>query len=190
MTTITNFYSAKPGTGCTATAIRYAQELPGNTLIVDWSASADITAVMGVRPLDDDSVMSVTDNISITNKNITDLRTIIDTFEDVVIDYGRIRSMKTVWEPEALSDTPVTARNVVILRNEYLCLYAYIRNNLSCDWAYIIDEPGRAIGVNDAERTIGRPTVRLECDPRVQRAIDAGLLTSRKVGRLQIPATL
>lgn len=44
----------------------------------------------------------------------------------------------------------------------------------------LVDEPGRALRPRDIERSIGAPIVgRLPIDPKVARAVDAGLLMSR-----------
>jgi hypothetical protein len=68
----------------------------------------------------------------------------------------------------------------LVTRPCYLSLREAARGAVRPTGVVLVDEPGRSLGVRDVERATAAPVVtRLPIDPRVARAVDAGLLISR-----------
>jgi len=95
----------------------------------------------------------------------------------VVVDAG----CSTV--PTALTGIP--HQIFAVLRPCYLALHRWYRQGHHCTGVIVVDEPGRALGVDDVVRCVGAPLVaHVRWDPAIARAVDAGLLGVRR------PATL
>lgn len=93
---------------------------------------------------------------------------------DVVVDAG------TGSLPPALAAGPPGVRRTLVTRACYLALRRAARSVTRPDAVVLIAEPGRALRRQDVEQSIGAPVVvTLSVDPRVARAVDAGLLQSR-----------
>ena len=91
---------------------------------------------------------------------------------DVWIDGG------TGPPPRALADA--VAHRWLVTRACYLSLRRAAACPVRPTGVLLVDEVGRALRPRDIERSVGAPIVgRLPIDPRVARAVDAGLLISR-----------
>ena len=91
---------------------------------------------------------------------------------DVWIDAG------TGTPPSALAEA--AEHRWLVTRACYLSLRRAAGCSVRPTGVLLIDEPGRALRPRDIERSVGAPIVgRLPIDPRVARAVDAGLLISR-----------
>ncbi|MEO6987176.1 MAG: hypothetical protein ABI239_00835 [Aquihabitans sp.] len=94
----------------------------------------------------------------------------------VVVDCGRLDGD----HPVAVTVAAEADRSLLVTRLCFLGLRRAAQAPLRPSGVVVIREPGRALTVADAERTIGAPVVAdVMIDPAVGRAIDAGLLTSR-----------
>jgi MinD-like ATPase involved in chromosome partitioning or flagellar assembly len=90
----------------------------------------------------------------------------------VVIDVG------TGTPPAALVEA--AEHSLPVTRPCYLALRRAVATGLQPTGIVLIDEPGRALGARDVERSLHAPVVaELQYDPAVARAVDAGLLASR-----------
>ncbi|MFL6205175.1 MAG: hypothetical protein ACJ739_07460 [Acidimicrobiales bacterium] len=92
----------------------------------------------------------------------------------VVVDCGT--------EPSGASLTIAASatRSLLVTRPCFLALHRAISLPLRPSGIVLLNEPGRALGRTDVERTVGAPVVaEVAVDPQVSRAVDAGLLTAR-----------
>lgn len=95
-----------------------------------------------------------------------------DTGGTVVIDAG------TGAPPPALLD--VATRTLLVTRACYLGVRRAVDARVPLDGIVLVEEPGRALGVDDLEAALAAPVVaRVLLDPAVARAVDAGLLLAR-----------
>jgi hypothetical protein len=77
-------------------------------------------------------------------------------------------------------------RSVLVMRPCYLALRRAARSTQRIDCVILLDEPGRALRRRDVEQCVGAPVaVEVMTHPSVARAVDAGLLTSRRHSSLQ-----
>jgi Flp pilus assembly CpaE family ATPase len=80
---------------------------------------------------------------------------------------------------------------VLVVRACYLALRRVAVGRLRVDEVVLVEEPGRALQVRDVEEVVGAPVrVRVPVDPGVARAVDAGLLPSRRPRALRRLAAL
>ena len=80
----------------------------------------------------------------------------------------------------ALAVAASATRSLLVTRPCFLSLRRAVSLALRPSGVVLLNEPGRALGRNDVERTVGAPVVaEIAIDPQVSRAVDAGLLTSR-----------
>jgi hypothetical protein len=94
---------------------------------------------------------------------------------DVVVDAG------LGAPPPALLD--VADRSLLVTKRCYLAVTHAVRLAARPTGIVVIDEPGRALGIADIESSIGAPVVAtMLYDPKISRAIDAGLGVSRLPG--------
>jgi hypothetical protein len=98
----------------------------------------------------------------------------------VVVDAG-------TGEPPASLVAEASA-SLLVTRACFLALRRAARTSVRPTGVVLVDEPGRALGATDVERTVGAPVVAsLKWDPAVARAVDAGLLASRLPHSLSTP---
>ncbi|MGA1345373.1 MAG: hypothetical protein ACO35E_05300 [Ilumatobacteraceae bacterium] len=115
---------------------------------------------------------------------------------DTVVDLGTVPPIGRVPDPLWRS----ADRRLMVIRPCYLALRAASRSPAlvrgcadgpGTDGVIVIEEPGRALDVADIQRCIGAPIVAATpLDPRVARAVDAGLLLTRRPHSLDPVATL
>ena len=92
----------------------------------------------------------------------------------VVVDCG------THPDGPALTVAASATRSLLVTRPCFLSLNRAVSLPLRPSGVVLLNEPGRALGRSDIERTVGAPVVaEVAVDPQVSRAVDAGLLTSR-----------
>jgi len=72
-------------------------------------------------------------------------------------------------------------QRLIVLRPCYLALRrARLTSHFNPDGIILIDEPGRALSAHDVASCLDTPVIaQIPCDPRVARAVDAGLLSVR-----------
>jgi hypothetical protein len=98
----------------------------------------------------------------------------------VVADCGVITLEGTAPERVALA----AARSLLVTRPCYLALRRLIDVTHRPTGVVLLREPGRTLTRPDVERLAGAPVLaELDLDPRVARAVDAGLLGSRHLPR-------
>lgn len=115
---------------------------------------------------------------------------------DTVVDIGTLSTEQR--PPDALWRS--ADRRLMVIRPCYLGLRLASRSRAvldgrsggpGIDGVIVVDEPGRALGAADIERCIGAPVVAATMlDPNVARAVDAGLLLTRRPRSLQPIAAL
>jgi MinD-like ATPase involved in chromosome partitioning or flagellar assembly len=91
---------------------------------------------------------------------------------DVIVDVG------TGAPPAPLSAS--AERSFLVTRPCYLSLRRAVRMAVRPTGVVLVEEPGRALSARDVESALGVPVVAtILSDPKIARAIDAGLLVSR-----------
>jgi hypothetical protein len=157
-----NLYSPKGGSGVSVTATLLAVTLSATrqtTLVADSRAEFhELCGVLGATTPDADHTV------------------ITGTLQVVVGPYRQMPGVAVVLS----SHGPVEgARNLMVLRNDYLAMRRAVQGADTPDGLIIITEPGRALSASDAERAIGAPVlVEMPIDPSVARCVDAGLVAS------------
>ncbi|MFP5489543.1 MAG: hypothetical protein ACLGHQ_14720 [Acidimicrobiia bacterium] len=74
-------------------------------------------------------------------------------------------------------------RTLLVTRPCYLAVRRAVDSRQVVDGIVLVEEPGRALGVDDIETALGAPVVcHLLLDPAVARAVDAGLLLAKLPG--------
>lgn len=92
--------------------------------------------------------------------------------ETVVVDAG------TGAPPPTLREA--ADRTLLVTRACYLAVRRAVDARVPVDGIVLVEEPGRALRVDDLEAALGAPVVaRVLLDPAVARAVDAGLLLAR-----------
>jgi hypothetical protein len=105
-----------------------------------------------------------------------------DVLARLLADDGRAVVADCGTDPSGAAHTiaPGATRSLLVTRACFLSLHRAVRLPLRPSGVVLLDEPGRALGRVDVERTIGAPVVaEVAVDPQVSRAVDAGLLTAR-----------
>jgi hypothetical protein len=96
----------------------------------------------------------------------------------VVVDCGQAA------EPAAAAVVSAAPRSLLVIRSCFLALRRARGSPLRPSEVVLVREPGRALGRSDVEDVIGAPVrAEVEVDPAVARAVDAGLLASRRLPR-------
>ena len=92
----------------------------------------------------------------------------------VIVDAG-------LGDPARLRpDDAGEARVLLVIRPCYLALARAVAAGWRADGVVLVHEPWRSLGPDDVERALGVPVVaRLEHDPAIARAVDAGLAVAR-----------
>lgn len=77
----------------------------------------------------------------------------------------------------------VADRTLLVTRPCYLAVRRAVESRQVVDGIVLVEEPGRALGVDDLEASLGAPVVsRVLLDPAVARAVDSGLLLAKLPG--------
>jgi hypothetical protein len=77
---------------------------------------------------------------------------------------------------------------LLVLRPCYLALRRAVASSLRPSGVVLVEEAGRALGRRDVESALGVPVRAVVAhDPRIARAVDAGLLARRLPGLLERP---
>ncbi|BAN00676.1 hypothetical protein [Ilumatobacter coccineus] len=75
-------------------------------------------------------------------------------------------------------------QRLLVTRSCYLALREASRRSLSSTGVVVVREPGRTLTDHDIATSVGAPvSASLTWEPAIARSVDAGLLTSRRVGR-------
>ena len=92
---------------------------------------------------------------------------------DVIVDAGT-----TVEPPEALM--LIADQRLLVTRPCYLALRRAVRSVCQPTAVVVVQEPGRQLDAEDVAASIGAPVLAVVLlDPKIARAVDAGLLVSR-----------
>ena len=74
----------------------------------------------------------------------------------------------------------IEGQALLVVRGCYVGIRRAIRSAARPSGLVLIREPGRALGADDVSAALGAPVVaRIELDPAIARAVDAGLLLAR-----------
>ncbi len=164
----TSFYSPKGGQGCTTVAAMFALGLP-NCVLVDSAPVSDMPAVLGVTPpLDWD----LRDGVA----------------HQVTGEMRLVRGPINLWgwdASHAVYDCgphfPSHGRAIMVVRPCFVALKRAQTYPRPPDGIVLIEEPGRALSEQDISAALGAPIVSvLPIDPAISRAVDSGLLASRR----------
>jgi len=192
---LTICYSPKGGQGCTTVAVALACATPDAILIDtagDAPAAAGIPAPSGpgvcdLLASDQPVTADVLDGLTvgapglsvipagytpahqITAARWTELATALGALRPVIVD--------AATDPDAAA-MPAD-RRIMVVQACYLALRRAVTLPLRPDQIVLVADHHRALTERDVEATLGTPTATVALDPRVARAIDAGLLTAR-----------
>jgi len=98
----------------------------------------------------------------------------------VVVDCGTVAGGGAAGDVVALA----AASSLLVIRPCFVALQRLLRITPRPTGVVVVREPGRVLGRSDVERVVGAPVVaELETDPRVARAVDAGLLHVARLPR-------
>ena len=87
-----------------------------------------------------------------------------------------------------LAVAAAAAHSLLVLRPCYLALRRAVASPIRPSGVILVEEGGRSIGRRDVESALGVPVRAVVAhDPRIARAVDAGLLAGRLPGPLQRP---
>lgn len=173
MTRRVNFYAAKGGQGTTVTACRFALEraAAGENVALVGKDYDDVFAVLGM-PSHEPGCGPVTVLPGLTVHYAQPG----DGWDGIIVTEG------FWWMPPTFG--PVY--NVLVTRGCYLALRRAVALPHPPDRVYLIEEPFRALGARDVEAAVCAPVDSERLDPRVAQAVDAGLLSSRKIPPLSL----
>jgi len=193
-------WSPKGGSGTTVVASALALWHDGPHTLVDLAG--DLPAVLGL----DDGGRGVLDALASDNSiddvdrlstNIDDQHFLIRRGAEAPIPPHRWHDLAMHFAQQgsytidagtvaSIDDLPMPLlqhahRRLVVLRPCYLALRrARLISHFNPDGIVLVDEPGRALSADDVANCLDTPVVaQIPCDPRVARAVDAGLLSIR-----------
>lgn len=194
---LTVCWAAKGGSGTTVAASAMALSQPGPTLLIDLAG--DVPLVVGCREAEQPGVFDWlasdvgTDRLTRIEQPITDDLAVIPAGEERTARSDRWRALAehlaceprhvivdagTGEPPPALVGVADAA--LLVTRACYLSLTWASRQAARPSGVILIAEPGRAMGRNDVERSVGAPVVAtVLLDPKIARAVDSGLAVSR-----------
>jgi hypothetical protein len=198
---VTTCCSAKGGSGTSVVAALLALRPRRPSLLID--AVGDMPAVLGLAPpggqgLSDwfesdappDAVAELAHTVDATTRLVARGPTTIDPMSprwpeladwlgasngfDVVVDAG------LGPPPAALLAPGEGRRTVLVTRPCYVSLARAVAAPWRPDGVVLVNERWRSLGADDVERALGVPVVaRIEHDPAIARAVDAGLAVAR-----------
>ena len=109
-----------------------------------------------------------------------DLRRLVEVLEadtrPIVVDMG------PAYNPLGSCDAvhKAATKSILVIRPCYLAVRRAVSGNRRPSAVVVIDEPGRALRIDDIEEVLGVPVcARLDLDPAVARGVDSGLFGSR-----------
>lgn len=104
----------------------------------------------------------------------------------VVVDAGRWDPTVDVAHDHLVRTLCERDRSFLVTRTCYLGLRRAVRAGVVADGVVVVDEPGRSLDHRDVADVLRLPVVaRVELDPAVSRAVDAGLLGRRRAMGLE-----
>lgn len=198
---LTVCYSPKGGQGCTTVAVALACLTP-QALLID--AAGDATAVAGaplpvgagIRDLlgtDTPVTDELVDRLAITGGPVALVPAGTTPPHTIEPDrWARLADALTSARPvviDAATDPAASAmpaaRRIMVIQPCYLALRRAVAQAVRPDEIVLVADRHRALTAGDVEATLGAPvTVTVPIDPRVARAVDAGLFTARLPGVL------
>lgn len=169
--TITKFYAAKHGVGCSTVAALYALRHPGRTLLVDAASTHDLPAILGLPNIEVGEPHTLSEHLDVVVAD--EVLQIPDDahYNHVVIDCG--------------TNDDVVGANVILVTD---LSYVSLRRAIGSPYLeqctprgiVLVTETGRALTDNDVEACTGLTVLaRIPRDPVIARATDAGLLVAR-----------
>lgn len=192
---ITLCWAAKGGSGTTVVAATMAVTSRRPTLLVDLAG--DLPTALGI-PVPDGPGLGEWSTSSAAADRLHALRVplapglhllprgvqppsgrwrelaghLADLDEAIVVDAG------TGAPPAVLREA--ADRTLLVTRACYLAVRRAVDARVPVDGIVLVEEPGRALGPEDLEASLGAPVVsRVLLDPAVARAVDSGLLLAR-----------
>lgn len=206
---LTAYWAAKGGAGATVLAAAHALVTDGRRATVAVDLDGDLAGALGVDgagrdgagvadwlragpdvPADalDRLLVPVTDELHLLPRGDGPLdphraavlgQLLAGTPREVVVDAG------TRPGPAARAVVREADRSVLVTRACYLALQRVGDIGLAPTEVALVREPLRALGADDVARAAGAPVrTRVNIDPGIARAVDAGLLTARLPRRL------
>lgn len=198
------FFSAKGGSGCSVSAAAAALEAArsGPTLLVDLAG--DQPGILGIEasgeglgawysaeapPPDALSRLEVPVSPNLALLPLGVRRAVASPSQYRVLASLLADDRRTVVVDVGCDSIPAVAllgaatRSVLVTRACYLALRA-AGYGPNADEILLVEEPGRALRKSDVSSALGLPvSVTVPWDPAVARAVDAGLLASKKLPR-------
>lgn len=172
---IVHLYSPKGGQGCSVAA---ALMLLGSTdsLLVDMAPHSDQPAILGFQTpefWDEAEWVDIKSNRVIRLHDGAVLE-FLDEYQHIIVDHS-------LWTPEMSATWHADEHRLfMVVRNDYLSLRRAVAHPQRADGIILVSEPDRALQRADVEAALGAPVLHeIPIDPRLARAIDAGLLVSR-----------
>ncbi len=158
------FVGAKGGVGTTTVAALHAIQAAraGHQVRLTASDAAgldDLAAVLGIPTPGEGQIVQATPGLSLADHRDPDSLNVLDAGTDCFSDHvGRVH---------------------VVLRNDFLSLRRALASPRTTAGFILITEPQRALGSRNVEDVLAYPIVaEIAVDPRIARAVDAGLLTT------------
>jgi len=184
---LTVFYTAKGGQGCTVTAAGYARVHSDQspTLLIDAAPSGDCAAVLGAP---DDGRLTLE---AIPGQLTTTRYSGYQDFDELLcasagdvdcfvadagcVDWDNLSfAMRNLFE--------VASRKLLVTTSCYLSLrrVAELPDSAKPDGVVFVRQDGRALDALDVADVVGRPVIgEIGWDAAITRTVDAGLLCSR-----------
>jgi hypothetical protein len=204
-------WSAKGGSGVTVVAASLAFVLarssPAGALLVDLAG--DAPAALGLPEPTGPGVAEwlaagdtvPTDGLARLEVPVGGGLAVVPTGEGVVDGAGRGEVLGALLAADArpvvadcgaspsgarLAVAAAATHSLLVLRPCYLALRRAVASPVRPSGVVLVDEPGRALGRREVEDALGVPVRALVAyDPRIARAVDAGLLARRLPGVLE-----
>jgi len=198
-------WSAKGGSGVTVVAAALASVLarssPGGVLLVDLAG--DVPAVLGCPEPEGPGVAEwlaagssvPADALGRLEVTVADRLSLVARGEGPLTSPGRGEVLAALLATDgrpvvadcgaapsgaALALASSATHSLLVLRPCYLALRRALSSSLRPSGVVLVDEPGRSIGRRDVEAALGVPVRAVVThDPRIARAVDAGLLGRR-----------
>lgn len=166
---VTHFYAAKGGVGCTTVAALFASQLHGKVLLVDCSGHSDHPVVLNGKSFDTSDGQII---LTCGSWNVIGANPVVHArYDHVVVDWG-------LTSPYGFAGGPV----YLVTSNTYPALARALRPPVHRPSAVVLVQDSRlSLRAADVESALSTPVVAtVPIDPVIARAIDSGLLLSRK----------